>query len=311
MMKPGKLKSTKALGWYIDEYGIAQVSMNLTDISVTPLHTAFEEVCRAARKRGMRVTGTEIIGLVPKKALVDAGKHFLEKQHRSAGVPEDDIVKIAVKSMCLNDIRPFNPREKVIEYMLEDADAAARQNLVKSSIKEFAEQISRENNCPGGSSASAYLGTLAAALGAMVANASANQAGWEDRWDEFSQWAVMGQDMMRQLLSLVDEEAKHPKRNAEEQARASLRTMHVVMQTFVVLRYMAQEGAHDNISNVGVGALAAHAAVAGAGLVVKHNASLLDDYMRAGELVAKANDIIKRANEAEHEIMEVVEKSYS
>ena len=186
VMIPGTLKATKAIGWYIDEYGIAQVSMNMTDLSVTPLHVAFDEVCRCAQLRGLRVTGTEIVGLVPKKALIDAGKYFLEKQHRSTGIPEQDIMKIAIKSMGLDDLRPFNPREKVIEYLLEDAAKGSTTSLVDLSTRAFAEETSRESPAPGGGTISAYMGALAAALGTMVANLSSHKAGWDDRWKEFS-----------------------------------------------------------------------------------------------------------------------------
>ena len=204
VMIPGTLKATKAIGWYIDEYGIAQVSMNMTNLAVTPLHVAFDEVCRCAQLRGLRVTGTEIVGLVPKKALIDAGKYFLEKQHRSTGIPEADILKIAIKSMGLDDLRPFNPREKVIEYLMEDAQAASPA-LVNLTTKAFAEETSRESPAPGGGTISAYMGALAAALGTMVANLSSHKPGWDDRWKEFSDWADRGQSLMTELLALVDD----------------------------------------------------------------------------------------------------------
>ena len=193
VMIPGTLKGCKAIGWFIDEYGIAQVSMNITDINTTPLHIAFDEVCRAAQARGLRVTGTEIVGLVPKRTLIEAGRYFLEKQQRSRGISEEEIMKIAVKSMGLDDLRPFNPREKVIEYLIEDeAEAAARERLVRMTCKGFAHETASESPAPGGGSISAYMGALGAALGTMVANLSSHKAGWDSRWEEFSNWAEKG-----------------------------------------------------------------------------------------------------------------------
>ena len=190
---PGTLKATKAIGWYIPEYGIAQVSMNLTDISVTPLHIAFDEVSRCAQNRGIRVSGCEIVGLVPKKVLIDAGKYYLEKQHRSVGISEEEIIKIAVKSMGLDDLKPFNPNEKIIEYLLETEKS--RPKLVDMSCKSFADETASESPAPGGGSISAYLGALGAALGTMVANLSAHKSGWDERWKEFSDWAEKGQKL--------------------------------------------------------------------------------------------------------------------
>ena len=204
IMIPGTLKKTKAIGWYIDEYGIAQVSMNITDINTTPLHKAFDEVCRCAQQRGIRVTGTEIVGLVPKRTLIEAGKYFLEKQNRSTGIPEKDIVDIAIHSMGLSDLRPFNPREKVIEYLLEDADRKPR--LADLTVEAFAEETSRESPAPGGGTISAYMGALGAALGTMVANLSAHKPGWDERWGYFSHYADEGQQLMAELLHLVDED---------------------------------------------------------------------------------------------------------
>ena len=331
VMQPGTLKCTKAIGWYIDEYGIAQVSMNMTNLNVTPLHVAFDEVCRCAQNRGIRVTGTEIVGLVPKKTLIDAGKYFVEKQHRSTGIPEDDIVKIAIKSMGLDDLKPFNPREKVIEYLLEDAENSSTRQLVNLSTKDFAYETSRESPAPGGGTVAAYMGALGAALGTMVANLSAHKAGWDDRWEEFSQWAAMGQDMIRQLLHLVDEDTEAfnrimaafgmPKKTDEEKAARAeaiqqatlyaaevpLRTMKASSQAFIICRAMAKEGNLASVSDAGVGALAARAAVLGAGLNVKINAAQLKDRAKAERLIAEAYALIRKANEAEHEIMETVE----
>ena len=333
VMKPGTLKCTKTIGWYIDEYGIAQVSMNMTNLNVTPLHVAFDEVCRCAQNRGIRVTGTEIVGLLPKKALVDAGKYFLEKQQRSVGIPEEDIIKIAIKSMGLDDLKPFNPREKVIEYLIEDAECATRHAspLVELSVNDFANETSRESPAPGGGSVAAYMGALGAALGTMVANLSAHKVGWDERWEEFSQYADMGQDMIRQLMMLVDEDTRAfnrimeafalPKTTNEEKAvrevaiqeatlyatQVPLRTMHAAMQIFVLCRTMAKEGNPNSVSDAGVGALAARAAVLGAGLNVKINAAQLKDKAAADRLVAEASDMIKRAEANEREIIAIVE----
>ena len=204
VMRPGTLRATKAIGWFIEEYGIAQVSMNITDISVTPLHVAFDEVCRKADARGVRVTGTEIVGLVPKRALVEAGKYFLRKQHRSVGISEEEIVRLAVKSMGLDDLKPFKPEEKVIEYLLEAQ--VEKKRLIDMTCKGFAEETASESPAPGGGSISAYMGALGAALGTMVANLSSHKAGWDDRWEEFSDWAEKGQTVMQELLHLVDED---------------------------------------------------------------------------------------------------------
>lgn len=203
VMIPGTLKGTKAIGWYIKEYGIAQVSMNITDINATPLHAAFDEVCRCAEARGVRVTGTEIVGLVPERALIDAGKHFLRKQHRSTGIPKEDILDIAIKSMGLSDLRPFEPKEKVIEYLL-DAGKDGADKLTALTVKGFADETLRESPAPGGGSVAAYMGALGAALGTMVANLSAHKPGWDDRWEEFSRWADKGVELEAELLHLVD-----------------------------------------------------------------------------------------------------------
>ena len=334
VMIPGTLKCTKAIGWYIDEYGIAQVSMNMTNLNVTPLHVAFDEVCRCAQNRGIRVTGTEIVGLVPKRALIDAGKYFLEKQHRSVGIPEEDIIKIAIKSMGLDDLKPFNPREKVIEYLMEDSmrsGSTASGNLIDLPVKAFAEETSRESPAPGGGTIAAYMGTLGAALGTMVANLSSHKAGWDDRWKEFSDWADRGQSLMRELLALVDEDTEAfnrimaafglPKKTEEEKAVRSeaiqeatlyatqvpLHTMKASYEAFAICRAMAQEGNPASVSDAGVGALAARAAVLGAGLNVKINAAQLKDRTTAEALIAEANGLIAKANEAEQEIMTIVE----
>lgn len=328
VMKPGTLKCTKAIGWFIDEYGIAQVSMNMTNLHVTPLHVAFDEVCRCAEARGVRVTGTEIVGLIPKQTLIDAGKYFLEKQHRSTGIPEEDILKIAIKSMGLNDLKPFNPREKVIEFLMEGTPA---QKLIDLTVKGFAEETSRESPAPGGGTISAYMGTLGAALGTMVANLSSHKAGWDERWQEFSEWADKGQAIMRELLHLVDEDTAAfnrimaafqlpQKTDADKAARSAaiqaatlyatqvpLRTMQTSFKAFEICKAMASEGNPNSVSDAGVGALATRAAVLGAGLNVKINAASLEDRGMAEKLIAEADDLIARANEAEKEIIAIVE----
>ena len=330
IMIPGTLKSTKAIGWYIDEYGIAQVSMNITNINVTPLHVAFDEVCRCANNRGIRVTGTEIVGLIPKRTLIEAGKYFLEKQHRSTGIPEKDIISIAIHSLGLSDLKPFNPREKVIEFLLEDAEK--KPQLVDLTTRGFAEETSRESAAPGGGTISAYMGALGAALGTMVANLSAHKAGWDERWKEFSDSADEGQLLLEELLHLVDEDTAAfnrimaafgmPKSTKEEKALRSaaiqeatlyatevpLRTMKASCKVFDLCRRMAEAGNPNSISDAGVGVLAARAAVLGAGLNVKINAASLKDRIKAEALIAEANQLIEEANDQEQEILKIVEE---
>ena len=330
VMQPGTLKATKAIGWFIEEYGIAQVSMNITDISRTPLHAAFDEVCRKADARGVRVTGTEIVGLVPKRALVEAGKYFLRKQHRSVGISEQEIVRIAIKSMGLDDLKPFHPEEKVIEYLLE-ADER-RKRLVDMTCTGFAEETASESPAPGGGSISAYMGALGAALGTMVANLSSHKAGWDDRWEEFSDWAERGQALLSELLHLVDEDTDAfnrimnvfamPKSTDEEKAARSaalqeatlyatqvpLRTMRTAVRIFDVVRAMAAEGNPNSVSDAGVGALAARSAVLGARLNVKINAAGLKDRAAADALVAEAEQLAAEAERLEKEVLTIVEQ---
>lgn len=331
---PGTLKGCKAIGWFIEEYGIAQVSMNITDMNVTPLHVAFEEVCRAAAARGLRVTGTEIVGLVPKRVLVDAGKFYLEKQQRSLGVPEEELIKIAVKSLGLNDLKPFNPKEKVIEYLMTDEEVQARkERLVRMSVKGFARETASESAAPGGGSVSAYMGALAAALGTMVANLSAHKRGWDDRWKEFSDWAERGQDVMERLLRLVDEDTEAfakimdvfsmPKGTEEEKAaraeamekatlyasRVPLKTMQTAMEAMPVALAMARIGNPASASDAGVGVIAALAAVRGAHLNVRINAAGLKDRALASELTDEAARIEAEAVAAEAEVLAEVNKN--
>ena len=332
VMKPGTLKACKAIGWFIEEYGIAQVSMNMTNLAVTPLHVAFDEVCRAAEARGVRVTGTEIVGLIPKKCLIDAGRHFLRKQQRSTGVPERELVRIAIESMGLANLKGFKPEEKVIEYMLEAEEKNSTKKLVDMTCAGFAEETASESPAPGGGSISAYMGALAAALGTMVANLSSHKAGWDDRWEYFSDWAEKGMDIMNELLALVDEDTAAfnkimdvfgmPKGTDEEkEARAAamevailyatqvpLRTMKAAYKAFDVVRAMAQEGNPNSVSDAGVGALAARSAVMGACLNVKINAAGLKDRAVAKALVAEANGIQALAQQAEKEILAIVEE---
>lgn len=327
IMIPGTLKGTKAIGWYIDEYGIAQVSMNITDIKTTPLHVAFDEVCRCAANRGLRVTGTEIVGLVPKSTLIEAGKYFLRKQQRSVGIHDEEIIKIAVKSMGLDDLKPFNPKEKVIEYLIEDDNA---KKLVNLTCKGFAEETASESPAPGGGSISAYMGSLAAALGTMVANLSSHKPGWDAKWNYFSEWAEKGQEIMSRLLWLVDEDTESfnrimavfsmPKSTDEEKAARSkamqeatlyatqipLETMRASMATFPIIKAMASEGNPNSVSDAGVGALAARSAVLGACLNVKINAAGLKDRAVADELVNEANRLADEACRLEAEILEIV-----
>ncbi len=329
VMIPGTLKGTKAIGWYIEEYGIAQVSMNITDIKLTPLHVAFDEVCRCAQNRGVRVTGTEIVGLVPERTLIEAGKHFLRKQQRSTGIPKEDILKIAIKSMGLDDLKPFDPKEKVIEYMIDSEDSA---KLTALSVKGFADETARESPAPGGGSVSAYMGAMGAALGTMVANLSSHKAGWDERWEEFSAWAEEGMALEQELLALVDEDTEAfnrimnafglPKASEEDRklrsraiqeatlfaARVPLRTMKTAEKVFPLCRAMVEKGNPNSVSDAGVGALAARSAILGAGLNVKINASSLKDREQAESLIAEAEEIIRRAVKQEAEILEMVEK---
>lgn len=329
VMQPGTLKGTKAIGWFIDEYGIAQVSMNITDINTTPLHVAFDEVCRAASARGLRVTGTEIVGLIPLRTLLDAGRYFLRKQQRSTGIPDEEIIRIAIKSMGLDDLKEFNPREKVIEYILEDSKPRAPR-LIDMTCKGFAEETASESPAPGGGSISAYMGALGAALGTMVANLSAHKPGWDERWNEFSDVADTGKALMNRLLALVDEDTAAfnaimavfamPKSTPEEKAaraeameRATLyatevplKTMEASLEVFPLVSRMASEGNPNSVSDAGVGALAARAAVMGAWLNVKINAAGLKDREAADRLLARAAEVAAEANRLEAETLEIV-----
>lgn len=327
IMLPGTLKGTKAIGWFIDEYGIAQVSMNITDIATTPLHVAFDEVTRAAAARGIRVTGTEIVGLVPKRTLIEAGRYFIHKQQRSSGVSENEILRMAIKSMGLDELYAFKPEDKVIEMMIADS---AEKKLTDMTCTGFAEETASESPAPGGGSISAYMGALAAALGTMVANLSSHKAGWDDRWEEFSNYADSGQQMMKLLLDLVDEDTaafnrvmtaiQMPKSTYEERAaraeametatlyatQVPLRTMKAAINVFPLVKAMAQIGNPASVSDAGVGALAARAAVLGAALNVKINAIGLADKETATSLIAEANQLVVMADNLEKETLDIV-----
>lgn len=328
VMIPGTLKGTKAIGWFIDEYGIAQVSMNITDIRTTPLHVAFDEVCRAASERGIRVTGTEIVGLIPKSCLIDAGRYFLAKQQRSAGISEEAIINIAIKSMGLDDLKEFNPREKVIEYILEDAKPRGKR-LVDMTLTEFAEETASESPAPGGGSIAAYMGALGAALSTMVANLSAHKPGWDDRWKEFSDYAERGHALMAKLLALVDEDTaafnkimavfSMSKSTPEEKAARAealeaatlyatevpLRTMEASYEVFDYAEAMAREGNPASVSDAAVGALAARAAVVGALLNVRINAAGLKNRENAEKLLTRADEIDKKSEARVATVLEI------
>ena len=329
IMIPGTLKATKAIGWFIEDYGIAQVSMNITNISVSPVHVCFEEVCSKAAARGVRVTGCEIVGLVPKKVLMDAGRFYLAKQQRSLGVSEEEIMKIAIKSMGLDDLKPFDPKEKVIEYLIEDH---SQKKLVDMTCTGFANETASESPAPGGGSISAYMGALGASLATMVANLSSHKPGWDERWEEFSNWAVKGQAIKDELLELVDEDTNAfnkimdafglPKKTDEEKTARSaaiqeatkyatqvpFRTMKVAFKAFEVVRAMAETGNPNSVTDAGVGALCARSAVMGAHLNVKINASSLKDEAFKAEILKEAAEIEAAALVQEAEILQIVNK---
>lgn len=323
---PGTLKGTKAIGWYIDEYGIAQVSMNITDIDVTPLHVAFEEVSAKAAARGLRVTGTEIVGLVPKKVLIDAGRFYLEKQQRSLGISEQEIVKIAVKSMSLDDLKPFNPSEKVIEYLLADE----KKGLARMTLEEFTRETASESPAPGGGSVSAAMGAFGAALATMVANLSSHKRGWDARWKEFSDVAEEGQALLDRLLQLIDEDTAAfnrimdcygmPKDTDAQKARRAaaieeatlyaakvpLETMETALKALPLALAMARTGNPASASDAGVAALAAVAGIRGARLNVRINAAALKDKASAQPFLQRADEIEAEAAELEKQVLEEV-----
>lgn len=324
---PGTLKKVRAIGWFIKEYGIAQISMNLTDITVTSIHQAFDEVVERARDRGIRVTGSELIGVIPLQAMLDAGKYFLRKQERSVGIPDEEIIRIAIKSLGLDELAPFDPKKRIIEYLIDDPE----NKLVDLSLSGFSNETLSESPAPGGGSVSAYIGALGAALGSMVANLSAHKRGWDDRWEEFSNWAEKGKQAHDRLLKLVDEDTAAfnaimdafslPKNTDQEKKQRSAAiqaaTKHAievpfeVMQTafhsFEVIQAMAEIGNPNSVSDAGVGALCARSAVYGAYLNVRINAGGLADKAFAEDILSKASKLLQETLEKETEILKLVE----
>jgi len=330
LWQPGTLKATKAIGWFIEEYGIAQVSMNLTDIGVTPMHVAFDEVCAKAAERGVRVTGSELVGVVPLRAMLDAGRYFLEKQQRSVGVSDDELVKIAVRSLGLADLTPFDPSEKIIEYAIAKRQKTER-SLQNLSVRAFVEETASESAAPGGGSVAALLGALAAALGTMVANLASHKRGWDERWREFSDQAAAGKQLHMRLGQLIDEDTRAfdaimaalglPRASEDDKQRRNqalrqatlnaiavpLQTMRVAAQTYDLLETMAKTGNPASISDVGVGVLCATAAVRGAHLNVRINAGGLKDPAEAAAMLTEANQIAELAGQRELAILALVE----
>lgn len=324
---PGSLRAVKAIGWYIQEYGVAQISMNLTNINTTPVHIAFDEVCKKATERGIRVTGSELIGLIPLKCMLDAGAYFLKKQSRSCGVSERELIKIAVKSLGLDELVPFKPEERIIEYLLEDASL---NPLVKMNLRDFADETASESPAPGGGSIAAYVGTLGISLGTMVANLSAHKPGWDERWKEFSVWAEKGQQYKSKLLKMVDEDTNAfnkimdafglPKATEEEKkertqqiqeatryaSEVPLEVMKICYESMEVIKAMADSGNPNSITDAGVGAICASAAVSGAFLNVKINASGLTDNAYARKLITEGNVIQEKVKELEDAILRTV-----
>jgi glutamate formiminotransferase/formiminotetrahydrofolate cyclodeaminase len=330
--QPGACKSVKGIGWYIAEYGVAQVSMNLTNINITPVHVAFDECVTSAHNRGMRVTGSELIGLMPLKAILDAGKYFLLKQNRSTGVSEEELIKIAVKSMGLDELTPFEPRKRIIEYMLEDAGFFPLLNM---NLRKFADETASESPAPGGGSIAAYMGALGISLGTMVANLSSHKKGWDDRWKEFSNYAEDGQKIKDELLKLVDEDTRAfnrimdafalPKSTDAEKAvrkeaiqeatkqaiEVPFRVMELSLKSFEVIKAMAETGNPNSFSDAGVGALCARSAVYGAWLNVKINASSYSDKRYTARKLAKGKELLDKAKEMERKVLAIVERKIS
>jgi glutamate formiminotransferase/formiminotetrahydrofolate cyclodeaminase len=328
VMIPGTLKSVKAIGWFIEEYGVAQISMNLTNISVTPVHVAFDEVCRKAEARGIRVTGSELVGMIPLSAMLDAGRYFLKKQQRSTGIPDWELIKIAVKSMGLDQLGPFDPEEKIIEYRLKDRTVG---QLAELTIRRFMEETASELPAPGGGSVSAYMGALGAALASMVANLSAHKRGWDARWEEFSGYAEKGKALQERLLVMVDEDTRAFNRlmiasglpkNTEEERLAREKAIHaatvhaiqvplMVMKTafegFGLAEAMVRHGNPNSVSDAGVGALALHACIEGAWLNVRINAAGMNDHSRIGEMLDEGFQLRAEAETARDRILELVE----
>ena len=323
--EPGLFKSVKGIGWYIEEYGIAQISYNLTNINIASLHDVFDKTCERANLRGMRVTGSELVGLVPKKVLLDAGKHFLKKQKRSLGIPENEIIKIAVKTLGLDELAPFNIKERVIEYMLDDVD----KKLIDLSLSDFANETASESPAPGGGSIAAYCGSIGVALGTMVANLSSHKRGWDDRWEEFSIWAEKGMQYQKTLLDLVDEDTdafnkimdafRLPKdsdeaisKRHEEIQKATknailtpFKVMTTAFNSMEVMKAMAEIGNPNSVTDAGVGALCARTSVIGAFLNVKINCADYEDKKFVKDITEKGQKIVDDACKLENEIMKI------
>jgi glutamate formiminotransferase / formiminotetrahydrofolate cyclodeaminase len=327
VMIPGSLKSVKAIGWYIEEYGIAQISMNLTNIAVTPVHIAFDEVCHKADSRGVRVTGSELVGLIPLKSLLDAGRYYLAKQHRSSGVSDDELIRIAIRSLGLNDIHPFKPEEKIIEFVI---GGKRERKLIDMNLKRFMDETASESPAPGGGSVSAYLGALGVALGTMVANLSAHKRGWDDRWKEFSDWAEKGKSIQNDLLQLVNEDTEAfnrimeafslPKKSEEEKKMRDiaiqeatknatlvpLKVMEIAYSGFSLISEMVENGNPNSISDAGVGALAIRSCIRGAFLNVRINAAGLTDKVFVSDVIAKGADIEAQAMAVEDMVLKTI-----
>lgn len=328
VIQPGACKAVKGIGWFIPEYGIAQVSMNLTNINETPVHIAFDECVKSAFNRGMRVTGSELIGLIPLQSMLAAGRYFLTKQQRSSGVSEAELIQIAIKSMGLDELTPFDPEKRIIEYMLTDNSASP---LVKMNLREFANETASESPAPGGGSIAAYLGALGISLGTMVANLSSHKKGWDERWKEFSDYAETGQKIKDELLRLVDEDTKAfnrimdafslPKSSDEEKAirkvaiqlatknaiEVPLKVMQISLQSFETIKAMAEIGNPNSVSDAGVGALCARSAVYGAWLNVKINASGYDDKTYINQVLQQGKTMLHQAIAKEKELLQIVE----
>ena len=330
IVQPGTLKSVKAIGWFIEEYGVAQISMNLTNVNITPIHIAFDEVCKKANERGVRVTGSELVGLIPLKSLLDAGRYFLEKQQRSIGVSEKELIHIAVKSLGLDELSEFKPEKKIIEYLLSNDE---QDKLVSLTLREFANETASESPAPGGGSIAAYMGSLGISLATMVANLSAHKRGWDQRWKEFSDWAEKGQKIKDELLSLVDEdtnafnkimEAFSLPKSSDKEAKirseaiqnatkyateVPLKTMILAYSSFPIIKAMAEIGNPNSISDAGVGALCARSAVIGAYMNVRINAAELKDEVFKKEILAKAEKIKNDAIKEEEAILKIIYKT--
>lgn len=324
---PGSLKAVKAIGWFIEEYGIAQISMNLTNINITPLHIAFDETCKKAADRGLRVTGSELVGLIPLKSMLDAGKYFLLKQQRSTGVSEKELIDIAIKSMGLSELSPFKPKERIIEYMLEET---SNNKLINKSLGDFADITASESPAPGGGSVSAYLGVLGVSLATMVANLSSHKKGWDERWKEFGDQAELGQQLKDKLLKLVDADTDSfnaimiafslPKSTTEEKTIRSnaiqdatrkaieipLEVMKLSLESLSLIKSMANTGNPNSVSDAGVGALCARSAVMGAFLNVKINCASYEDVNFVNQIIGEGQQIEDAAIKIEQEILQIV-----